>query len=580
MINSLPSSLSRWFVLLAILGTHGSLWAQQNAKSSRVETPPPNHPPLERVDVAVLPGGVEHLDLFLLLGQSNMKGRGVMPEEPQRDPRIKMMHLRDDAWYIARDPLHLIGDATTFSGADNAGVGPGLAFANALIAKDSKRAIGLIPCAKGGSAINLWQRGGNLYDEAVRRAKQALQAGTDVKATIRGALWLQGEANANSAGLEVHAEKLSKLIDDLREDLNLPELPFIACTIGEMVDAEKLSDVLAMNRILLSLPSRRANTACVDARDLKTHIGDRVHFDTQAQNAIGKRFAESYWALQKSSFHWVAPLSANELQSQGLPENLAHATFKSPSMGIEVGYYIYLPPGYATSQDRYPVVFHLHGGRPGAEKKSVKLANYIHAALTAGEIASTIYVFPNGGPFSWYDMPEMVNGLGESVFVEELIPHIDSVYRTWGTRAGRGLEGYSQGGRGTTRIMFKYPEMFASVAPGGSGYGPEYTIQQNDGFESENLQFLPIGTNAWDLAKAYASRDDVPPMSILIWDGTECFNYDDNLKYSAYLTELGVQHKMLVIPGVGHTVVGSYEKNGADIMQHHQQTFSKYNGPE
>jgi hypothetical protein len=33
------------------------------------------------------------------------------------------------------------------------------------------------------------------------------------------------------------------------------------------------------------------HTACVDARDLKTHIGDSVHFDTAAQNEIGKRFA-------------------------------------------------------------------------------------------------------------------------------------------------------------------------------------------------------------------------------------------------------------------------------------------------
>ena len=44
-----------------------------------------------------------------------------------------------------------------------------------------------------------------------------------------------------------------------------------------------------MNDILLALPKSVPHTACVDARDLKTHIGDNVHFDTAAQNEIGKR---------------------------------------------------------------------------------------------------------------------------------------------------------------------------------------------------------------------------------------------------------------------------------------------------
>jgi hypothetical protein len=243
------------------------------------------------VDVTKLPEGTGQLDLYLLMGQSNMKGRGIMPEEPIRDPRIVMMHMKDDAWYLARHPLHLVGDAKSFSGHDNAGVGPGLAFAEALLSKNPKIAVGLIPCAVGGSPINLWQKGSKLYDEALRRAELALQTTAPVKARIRGVLWLQGEANANAAGLAVHEAKLLKLIDDLRTDLAQPELPFIACTIGEMGDKTKLSDKAAMNQLLLALPSKRPRTACVDARELKSHIGDNVHFDTAAQNEIGKRFA-------------------------------------------------------------------------------------------------------------------------------------------------------------------------------------------------------------------------------------------------------------------------------------------------
>lgn len=274
-------------------------------------------------------------------------------------------------------------------------------------------------------------------------------------------------------------------------------------------------------------------------------------------------------------FSWVSPMNA-ESAKKILPQTVKHVTFKSPSMGIDVGYYIYLPPGYETSEEKYPVVYHLHGGRPGGEGKSVKLASYVDAAIKKGTIKPTIYVFPNGGPMSWYDMPEMKNGMGESVFVKEVVPHIDATYRTWGTREGRALEGYSQGGRGTTRIMFKHPELFLSVAPGGSGYGPEKHIQENDGYESETLRFLPVGYNAWDLAKAYAARPDKPVLNILVWDGTKCFNYEFNLQFSAYLKELGLAHEFLSIPDVPHTATGSYDVKGDEIMRHHQKTFEQH----
>jgi hypothetical protein len=246
------------------------------------------------VDITKLPAGMERLDLFLLMGQSNMKGRGFMPEQPGRDPRIVMLHLRDDRWYIARHPLHLVGDAQTFAGADNAGVGPGLAFAESLFARDPKARMGLIPCAVGGTSIELWQKGAKLYEAAMRRARLALQTTAPVKGTIRGVLWLQGEANANPKDLPGHEARLLKLVDDLRADLEMPELPFIACTIGEMRSDARAVNRAAMNEILLALPTRRLHTACVDARDVQTHIGDFVHFDTAAQNEIGRRYAAKF----------------------------------------------------------------------------------------------------------------------------------------------------------------------------------------------------------------------------------------------------------------------------------------------
>ena len=284
----------RHFIAFTLLLLTPDLLAQ---KAGRVSTPPPTKPPLEGVDITKLPAGTERLDLYLLMGQSNMKGRGVMPDEPKRNPRILMMHLKEDAWYLARHPLHLTGDAQTFKGHDNAGVGPGLAFAEVVAEQNPKAVIGLIPCAVGGSPIRLWQRGAKLYDEALRRAKLALETAAPAKPRIRGVIWLQGEADAKPADRAVHAAKLRNLVESLRADLNQPNLPFIACTIGEMGDEATLPNKAAMNEILLALPTQLPHTACVDARDLKTHIGDHVHFDTAAQEEIGRRFAKLMNAL-------------------------------------------------------------------------------------------------------------------------------------------------------------------------------------------------------------------------------------------------------------------------------------------
>jgi hypothetical protein len=285
--------------LLSLLVLSSTLFAQKAAKAKKPSTPPPTKPPLVSVDITKLPEGTTHLDLWLLCGQSNMKGRGFMPEDPKNDPRIVMMHKMDDQWYLARHPLHLTGDAKTFQGNDNAGVGPGLAFAEVLAEQDKTAAIGLVPCAVGGSTIKLWLKGAKLYEDALRRAKLALQTTTPVKARLRGILWLQGEANANAEELPMHTERLRIMIEAFRTDLEQPDLPFIACTIGEMQPEPRLSDLKSMNDIQLALPKTVPHTACVDARDLKTHIGDSVHFDTAAQNEIGKRFAAKLAEMQK-----------------------------------------------------------------------------------------------------------------------------------------------------------------------------------------------------------------------------------------------------------------------------------------
>ena len=58
---------------------------------------------------------------------------------------------------------------------------------------------------------------------------------------------------------------------------------------------------------------------------------------------------------------------------------------------------------------------------------------------------------------------------------------------TIASRKGRGIEGFSQGGRGTTRIMFRHPELFCSAAPGGGGFATEKKISEKSGCVLEKI---------------------------------------------------------------------------------------------
>ena len=270
---------------------------------------------------------------------------------------------------------------------------------------------------------------------------------------------------------------------------------------------------------------------------------------------------------KSAPFKWVNALR------QELP-GVTHATLKSPSMNNDVGYCIYLPSEYSkpdAAAKRYPVVYYLHGGRPGSETKSVKLATQIHKHIESGAVPPMIYVFVNGGPVSHYNMPDRKHAMGADVFVKELIPHIDKTYRSIAAREGRGLEGFSQGGRGTTRLMFRYPELFGSAAPGGAGHETEKRISEENGRERDDLVFQP-GDNTYDLARQYA-KNPSPALPILIHVGTKGFNFQNNVAYMKFLDTLKIPYERLIVEDVPHSAAKIYEKQGLTIMKFHAKNF-------
>lgn len=139
---------------------------------------------------------------------------------------------------------------------------------------------------------------------------------------------------------------------------------------------------------------------------------------------------------------------------------------------------IYLPPGYGKSSKRYPVIYFLPN--PFGSYRSVfdqrDAQRIFDRAISSGVIGKFIFVCVDMntplGP-SWY-VNSPVTGNWENFMVRELVPYIDSNFRTLPRRDSRGIAGYLIGGYGAIRFGMRHPDVFGSVYalhPVGTGSG-------------------------------------------------------------------------------------------------------------
>ncbi|MCG9792163.1 sialate O-acetylesterase [Flavobacterium algicola] len=222
-------------------------------------------------------------DVYLLIGQSNMAGRGPLEEiTPALSSNILMLN-KNNEWVIAKDPLHF--DKAI------AGVGPGISFAEEMLNGNKDLKIGLIPAAWGGSPLSVWVSGAEYsqhhpYDEAIARTKKAMESGK-----LKGILWHQGESDNNEKDSKEYLHKLKVLVANLRRDLGTPNLPFVAGEIGHFNKDHFI------NKAINSVENEIPNAAVVSSEGL-TDKGDHLHFDTPSARILGVRYSEKMKILQ------------------------------------------------------------------------------------------------------------------------------------------------------------------------------------------------------------------------------------------------------------------------------------------
>ena len=128
----------------------------------------------------------EEIYSFLMIGQSNMAGRGELLKEAQIDnPNCYMFRM--GRWQKMSEPIN--PDRPLFGIKFPSGACLATSFADS-IANDLGVKVGLIPCADGGTGIDAWEKGSVLYDYTVMMTRLAMRS-----SKVIGIIWHQGETD-------------------------------------------------------------------------------------------------------------------------------------------------------------------------------------------------------------------------------------------------------------------------------------------------------------------------------------------------------------------------------------------------
>lgn len=269
------------------------------------------------------------VDVYILSGQSNMQGIGSLAElsDEDRTPCPNVFYWNGKSF----EPL-VPGRTKTSTRAGE--FGPEITFAKAFAARVPDRDVYLIKHYVSGQPLHHgWHKDGfhegppapgrlNFYPgetpddpnigQHYRTLRNTFRAGLDdlrqrnVKFTVRGFLWMQGEADAKHAvSATEYAASLKRLKRRLEEDLAVPALPFV---FGQVLPHEPAMERFTHRREIRE-SQRNADEASghadairgvkmvsTDGFPLKD---DTVHYTAAGLAKLGRAFAEAMAGLVK-----------------------------------------------------------------------------------------------------------------------------------------------------------------------------------------------------------------------------------------------------------------------------------------
>jgi S-formylglutathione hydrolase FrmB len=163
--------------------------------------------------------------------------------------------------------------------------------------------------------------------------------------------------------------------------------------------------------------------------------------------------------------HWLRP-SREPIDLPG-GSRIEFHTMPSEALSGTAEYSIFLPPSYASSEKRYPVVYLLHGlfndHTSWTMDPEGNIPALIDSLMSESKLLEMVLVHP-GGDRSFYTNYHDGGPRYEDFVVDELPAHIEATYRVLPGREHRAIAGTSMGGYGALKIAMKRPDRYATVA--------------------------------------------------------------------------------------------------------------------
>ncbi|MFT3743190.1 MAG: alpha/beta hydrolase-fold protein [Pyrinomonadaceae bacterium] len=178
-------------------------------------------------------------------------------------------------------------------------------------------------------------------------------------------------------------------------------------------------------------------------------------------------------------------------QPRGTVSNLRHesSVLKGNPLGDphERDLFVYLPPGYDESEERYPTVYCLTGftGRGqmlmNDSAFTPNIAERMDRLIAAGTIKPMIVVMPDC--FTYYGGSQYINstatGRYEDYLTQEIVPLVDETFRTLASRDSRAAMGKSSGGYGSLIMGMRHADQFSMICSIAGDCYFEYCLPQD-----------------------------------------------------------------------------------------------------
>ena len=245
------------------------------------------------------------MDSILIIGQSNMAGRGPLLDAPEIDPNSNIYVARNCKWVNLFRPVNPDRKFAGYNLVEQ--------FAS-LYQKDFKVPVGIIPCADGGTNIDQWQPNEVLFENAVSCAKLCQKT-----SNLVAILWHQGESDCPLSRYKEYGKKLKVVLDSFRERLG-ENIPIIIGEIGYFTKnyfAKENRNHTSINKALKEYAQNTPNCAIVSAKGLKDK-GDNLHFNTSSLMTFGTRYYKAFKKIVNANKKM--PMANNSNQTVQLSE--------------------------------------------------------------------------------------------------------------------------------------------------------------------------------------------------------------------------------------------------------------------